>query len=132
MPNLNQPYCDWTFQFYPFFKTLLASARKSTRLTPMRERQKTAMPTEASGSGTCTEGAINVLTITQIVLRFSTRISGAHVGHVADGHELTGGCQVEAVHPVLHAASDLAVATAKVRHHERGGSGRHDRRLQLV
>lgn len=60
-------------------------------------------------------------------LRFSTRISGAHVGHVADRHELTGGYQVEAVHLVLHAASDLAVATAEVRHHERGRSGRHDR-----
>lgn len=43
--------------FYPFIKTLLASARKSARLTPMRERQKTAMPTEASASGTCTQNA---------------------------------------------------------------------------
>lgn len=98
----------------------------------MRERQNTAMPTEASGSGTCKEGASNFLTVTQIVLRFGTRISGAHVGHVADRHELTGGCQVEAVHLVLHTASDLAVATAEVRHHERGRSGRHDRILELV
>lgn len=72
MHSLNQPCCDWTFQFYPFFKTLLASARKSTRLTPMRERQKTAMPTEASGNGTCTEGALDFLTIPQIALWFGT------------------------------------------------------------
>lgn len=51
---------------------------------------------------------------------------GAHVGHVADRHKLTGGRQVKAVHSVLHAASDLAVAAAEVRHHQRGRSGRQD------
>ena len=98
----------------------------------MRERQNTAMPTEASGSGTCTEGALNFWTVTQIVQRFGTGMSGAHVGHVADCHELTGGCQVEAVHLVLHAASDLAVTTAKVRHHEGGRSRGHERTLELL
>lgn len=130
--NPNQPNCEGTFWFYPFFKTLLASARKSTRLTPMRERQKTAMPTEASGSGTCTEAALKSPDRHRIRLRLDTRVSDAHAGHVADGHELTGGRQVEAVHLVLHAASDLAVAAAEVRHHERGRPGRHDRTLELV
>lgn len=38
--------------FYPIFKTRLASTRNSARLVPMRERQNTAMSTEASRSGT--------------------------------------------------------------------------------
>lgn len=41
--------------FYPIFRTRLASARKSARLVPMRERQNTAMSTVASRSGTCTQ-----------------------------------------------------------------------------
>lgn len=41
-------------QFYPIFRTRLASARKSARLVPMSDRQKTAMSTEALPSGTCT------------------------------------------------------------------------------
>lgn len=54
--------------FYPIFKTRLASARKSARLVPMRERQNTTMSTEASRSGTCKQKMLfYFLTMTQTV-----------------------------------------------------------------
>lgn len=49
---LNQHYNSIS---YPIFNTRLASAKKSARLVPMRERQNTTMSTEVSGRGTCTE-----------------------------------------------------------------------------
>lgn len=42
-----------------------------------------------------------------------------HFSHVADGHQLADGRQVEAVHLVLHAARYLTVATAEVCDHQR-------------
>lgn len=65
-----------------------------------------------------------VCVISSQVHRFARREKkGAHLRHVADGHQVAGGRQVEAVHLVLHAAGDLAVATAKVGHHQRRRPG---------
>ncbi len=43
---------------YPITRTLFASAKKSPRFVPIRERQKTAISTVESRSGTC-EKVIN-------------------------------------------------------------------------
>lgn len=49
-----QLYEPVTLRLYPFFNTRLASAKKSAKLVPMRDRQNTAMSTEPSPRGTCT------------------------------------------------------------------------------
>lgn len=49
-----------------------------------------------------------------------------HFGHVADRHQLTDGCQVEAVHLVLHTARYLTVTTSEVCDHEGGRPGESD------
>lgn len=82
------------------------------------------MSAEASPSGTCTqerEHAFDFLTVTQTNRRAEKKPT--HFGHVADRHQLTDGCQVEAVHLVLHTACYLTVTTAEVCNHEGGRSG---------
>lgn len=115
---LNQYYI-----FYPIFKTRLASARKSARLVPIRERQNTAMSTEPPWSGTCSE---RMCVLFSSHHRDSTWISKlkphTHAGHVTDCDKLTGSCQVEAVHFVLHTACYFTVTTTKVCNHQRGRS----------
>lgn len=101
----------------------MASARKSARLVPMSDRQNTAMSTEASPSGTCTgeerTWCVTASRFHRVAGRASRRDGNAtHFSHVADGHQLADGRQVEAVHLVLHAARYLAVATAEVCDHQ--------------
>lgn len=92
----------------------------------MRERQNTAMSTEASPSGTCAQRgrAFDFLTVTRTNRRAEKKPT--HFGHVADRHQLTDGCQVEAVHLVLHTARYLTVTTAEVCNHAGGRSGDSD------
>ncbi len=110
--------------FYPIFKTRLASARKSARLVPMRERQNTTMSTEASRSGTCAQRTCFLFStnLNALYLNEHTEEWHTHVGHVTDRHKLTGSCQVEAVHFVLHAARYFTITATKICNHQRGRS----------
>lgn len=82
------------------------------------------MSTEVSPSGTCTgEERVCVSDFLTVAQNCKSRKKVAHFRHVADGHHVADGRQVEAVHFVLHAAGDLAVATAEVRHHQRRRPG---------
>lgn len=96
----------------------------------MSDRQNTAMSTEASPSGTCIgeDCVSDLLTVTQ-----SCRPGkkAAHLRHVAHGHQVADGRQVEAVHLILHAAGDLAVAAAEVRNHQRRRPRRETDRVSL-
>lgn len=135
MYKLNMHILNLCSIFYPIFKTRLASAKKSARLVPMRERQNTAMSTELSRSGTCTDrmrfilfycntprGKVHLKVSLIILLEQKTYKAHTHISHVTDCNKFTGSCQVKAVHFVLHIARYFTVTATKVCNHQRGRS----------
>lgn len=118
--KLNVHILNQCWFFYPIFKTRLASDIKSARLVPMRERQNTAMSTEPSLSGTCTEKTCFIYNKHRGRALINKNYKAhTHVGHVTHSDELTGCCQVEAVHFVLHTSCYFTVTTTEVCDHQR-------------